>query len=203
MTDSPDVLLMQKIYAQWGTLISTAVEGTLIPEKFLAALVANESGGDPAANRFEPAVLTKLWAVLVGRLPNYGAITGADLRNFVRGFTATPVTAPALIPGNVFERLDELAHSWGLTQIMGYHVLECANIPGWYRTVDDLRAPAPNLRSATLLLTQFANRFTLDLSSDFSALLHCWNAGSPLAPTFDPAYVPNALRRMDLYGGRA
>ena len=202
MTDSPDVLLMQKIHAQWGTLVSTAVESTPIPEKFLAALIANESGGDPAANRFEPAVLTKLWAVLAGRLPNYGAITAADLRNFVCGFTAT-VTAPREIPANVFERLDELAHSWGLTQIMGYHVLEWLDIPGWYRSVDDLRAPAPKLRSAALLLTQFANRFTLDLSSDFSALLHCWNAGSPEAPTFDPAYVPNALRRMDLYGGRA
>jgi len=120
--------------------------------------------------------------------------------NYVAGFTATPITAPRTLPANVFQRLDELAHSWGLTQIMGYHILEWLSIAGWYRTIDDLRKPEANLRSAVLLLTQFANEFSLDLGKNFGELLHCWNAGSPAAATFDPQYVPNALRRMDLYG---
>jgi hypothetical protein len=83
---------------------------------------------------------------------------------------------------------------------MGYHILEWLSVPGWYRTIDDLRKPEANLRSAVLLLTQFANEFSLDLGKNFGELLHCWNAGSPAAATFDPQYVPNALRRMDLYG---
>lgn len=201
MTD--DLQLMQAIRARWQGTISAAVSGVAIPEAFLAALIANESGGDPDAHRFEHGVLAHLWEVVLGRQPRFGSVSSINLRNYVASYTAAPVTAPATIPANAFQRLDELATSWGLTQIMGYHVLEWVSIPGWYRTVDDLRVPESNLRCATLLLTQFANSFHLDLGGDFSELLHCWNAGSPEAPTFDPAYVPNALHRMDLYSSLA
>jgi len=198
-----DYDLMQTIRVKFGGAIVAAVNGTAIPAKFVAALVATESGGNPDASRFEPEVLVKLWNTVVGRASRFGSISRADLVNYVAGFSSTPVTAPATLPSNVFQRLDELAKSWGLTQIMGYHVLEWITIPSWYRTVDDLRNPDANLRCTALLLTQFANEFSLDLGADFPALLHCWNAGSPHAQTFDPAYVPNALRRMDLYGSLA
>lgn len=200
MTDSPDVLLMQEIHDEWNPAIIDAVTGTAIPAKFVAALIANESGGDPDANRFEPGVLTHLWNVVIGRTMVYGRIMRADLVNYVAGLSETPARAPVLVPSNVFQRLDELAHSWGLTQIMGYHLLEWSSIPAWYRTIDDLRKPESHLKCTALLLTQFANEFSLDLSQDFAELLHCWNAGSPTAATFDPAYVPNAINRMDLYG---
>lgn len=203
MTDSLDLTLMQEIRSRWQATIAAAVAGTSIPEAFLAGLVGNETGGNPDAKRFEPGVLTHLWEVLLGRKTNYGAVSGPQLKNYVATMPTTPVTSPVLIPANAFQRLDELATSWGLTQIMGYHILEWISIPGWYRAVDDLRVPESNLRSATLLLTTFANHFSLDLGKDFSALLHCWNAGSPEAATFDPAYVPNAIRRMDLYGSLA
>lgn len=203
MTDSENLALMQNIRSRWRTAIAAAVAGTSIPEPFLAGLVGNESGGDPDAKRFEPGVLGHLWEVLLGRKGHYGAVSPTDLKNYVASFTATPVTAPTTLPANAFQRLDELATSWGLTQIMGYHVLEWISIPAWYRAVDDLRVPESNLRSATLLLTQFANVFELDLSKDLSALLHCWNAGSPNAATFDPDYVSKAIRRMDLYSSLA
>lgn len=203
MTDSADLVLMQDIRSRWQAALAAAVSGTAIPEAFAAGLVANESGGNPDAKRFEPGVLAHLWEVLLGRKGHYGAVSPPDLKNYVAGMPSTPVTSPVLIPANAFQRLDELATSWGLTQIMGYHILEWSSIPGWYRAVDDLRVPESNLRCTALLLTQFANVFELDLSKDFSALLHCWNAGSPNAATFDPAYVPNALRRMDLYSSLA
>jgi Transglycosylase SLT domain len=203
VTDSPDLLLMDSIRARWQAAIKAAVDGTAIPEEFLAALVANESGGNPDAKRFEPGVLVHLWNTAIGRQSNYGKVLRVDLVNYVAGLTATPVTTPSTLPANVFQRLDELAHSWGLTQIMGYHILEWLSIAGWYRTVDDLRVPESNLRSAALLLTTFANAFSLDLGKDFSGLLHCWNAGSPTAATFDPAYVTNAMNRMDLYRSSA
>jgi hypothetical protein len=186
--------LMEAIRGRWQDALAAAVLGTAIPESFLAALVANESGGNPEASRFEPGVLAHLWSVLVGRAPRYGSIGKADLENYVF------VTGSASLAADVFPRLDELAHSWGLTQIMGYHILEWISVPGWYRTVDDLRVPEHHLRCTTLLLTQFANSFELDLGHDFQELLHCWNAGSPMAPTFDPSYVAKALARMDLYG---
>lgn len=203
MTDSPDLTLMQEIRSRWQATIAAAVAGTSIPEAFLAGLVANESDGNPDAKRFEHEVLAHLWEVLLGRKTHFGAITTAQLKNYVAAMPTTPVTSPVLIPANAFQRLDELATSFGLTQIMGYHILEWISIPGWYRAVDDLRVPESNLRCATLLLTQFANEFSLDLGKDFSALLHCWNDGSPTGTTFDPAYVPNAIRRMDLYSSLA
>lgn len=195
-----ELALMQSIRDRWKTAIDSAVTGTAIPAKFLAALVANETGGKPDANRFESGVLGHLWNVMLGRQTRYGSIARSDLSNYVSGFSATPITAPTTLPANAFQRLDELATSWGLTQIMGYHVLEWLSIPAWYRTVDDLRVPESNLRCATLLLTQFANHFALDLATDFEALLHCWNSGSPTGQTFDPEYVPNGLQRMELYG---
>ena len=199
MTNSPNFVLMGKIRDKWGEAIRGAIAGTQISEAFLAALVANESGGDPTKKRFEPHVLIHLWDVIIGREARYGNVLPADLVNYVAGLIATPVTVPRTMPANAFQKVDELATSWGLTQIMGYHTLEWLGIPGWYRTVDDLRDGAKNLKCAAYLVTIFANDFILDMTKDFSQLFHCWNAGSPSADTFDPAYVPDGMERMDLY----
>lgn len=192
MTDDPNELhLMQEIRAQWQPQLAAAVSGTAIPEAFLASLVANESGGEPDAKRFESGVLGKLWAVLLDRSPRYGSISKDDIVSYI---APVSTTVPA-----AFKRLDELATSWGLTQIMGYHILEWGSIPGWYRSVDDLRAPESHLKCSVLLLTQFANRFGLSLETSFGELLRCWNSGNPEGKTFDPNYVPNGLARMELY----
>jgi hypothetical protein len=193
VTEKADELaLMQSIRFQWKPQLEIAASGTAIPEAFLAALVANESGGEPDAKRFEPGVLGKLWEVLLDRKPRYGSIAKPDLSKYVQ---PTELTTTA----ESFRNLDDLATSWGLTQIMGYHILEWGSIPGWYRSVDDLRMPDRHLQCTALLLTQFANRFELDLSTNFSELLHCWNSGTPTGQTFDPEYVPNGLSRMELY----
>lgn len=200
MSENRELDLMQEIRTAWHDTIVAAVANTAIPEKFVAALIANESNGKPTAKRFEPLVLVHLWEVALGRQAAYSRFMRHDLVNYLAGFTSTPVNAPATLPANVFQKLDELATSWGLTQIMGYHVLEWFDISGWYRTVDDLRVPEHELRCASLLLTQFANEFSLDLASDFSALFHCWNTGKPDGQTADASYTPNGIRRMDLYG---
>lgn len=196
--DSPDLELMRTIRARWHDVIVSAVASTVIPEAFLAALIANETGGKPEAKRFEKNVFASLWDVLVARAVRYGSISESQILKYISS-GVTPVSGPDIFPSDVFHRLDELATSWGLTQIMGYHILEWADVPGWYRAVDDLSVPESNLKCAVLLLTTFANRFTLDLSKDFEGLLRCWNGGHPTAATFDPNYVPNGLHRMDLY----
>lgn len=196
-----DAELMQKIRADWGAPLAAVVQGTQLNEAFLAALIGNESGGDPNAKQFEPGVLGHLWEVLLGRQFRYGSIAAPDLRNYVAGIDA-PTRMPPSLPLNAFQRLDELATSWGLTQIMGYHVLEWLSIPAWYRNVSDLhdgQDGEKNLRCAALLLVQFANQFSLDVSRDFAPLFHCWNTGSPTPKTFDPMYVPRGLARMNLY----
>lgn len=193
MTDQE---LMQFIKTKYGATIEQVCSASSVPPAFLAALIANESGGNTDAKRFEPAVLASLWQVLLGRKAAYGAIGRADLVRFVSGVPEIPVQVPASVRSDTYQRLDSLAHSWGLTQIMGYHCLEHdspATVP------DDLRSPMICLKETIWLLTKFAAEFHLDVASDFSDLLHCWNAGSPGAATFDPHYVNNAMIRMDAY----
>jgi hypothetical protein len=56
-----------------GYLIASKLD-TRVPAEFLAALTANESGGDPQANRFEPGVYQHLKSVAEGLTASYGSI---------------------------------------------------------------------------------------------------------------------------------
>jgi len=189
--------LMQSIKQKWGAGITAACALSSVPPAFIAALIANESGGNPDAKRFEPRVLLALWEVLLGRKAAYGSIGRADLVQFVASPPLSVYSAPTTLPGDTYQRLDSLATSQGLTQIMGYHVLETELSLGG---IDNLKSGAGNLTAAIRLLAQFAHRFQLALASDFPPLFACWNTGAPdPAKTFDPNYVPNGLARMKIY----
>jgi hypothetical protein len=190
-----DLELMQSIKYKWGTVIATAADNSSVPAAFLAALIANESGGDENAKRLEKGVLAALWEVLLGRKTAYGSISRVSLVGYIAGVSLPTTNVPANLPADAFQRADALASSWGLTQIMGYHILE----GGSTKTIDGLRDPALHMAMCTRMLAQFATHFQLDITKDFSAMLHCWNGGHPTAETADPNYVPNAMRRMDLW----
>jgi hypothetical protein len=183
-----DLQLMRKIHDTYGAAISNACQKSSVPESFLAALIANESGGNPNAKRFEKDVLLHLWDVLMGRRALYGSIGRGDI----------------MVTINTFYDLDGLASSWGLTQIMGYHVLEPI---GEGFTLADLVKLPRQFDLALRLMAQFANRYNLDVTKDFAEMFHCWNTGTPeskmadgtMHPTFDPNYVPNGLARKALY----
>jgi hypothetical protein len=179
--------LMQSIKARWGAVIDQACSASSVPASFLAALIGNESGGDPNAKRFEPKVLSDLWQVLMGRKAAYGSIGRSDLVQFISGQIAA-WRADAL------SRLDGLATSQGLVQIMGYEA-----IPFHQDSAEALRDPATELVIATKMLAQFAEHNGLDLGKDFDQLFDCWNTGRPHAPTFDPQYIPNGLARKAAY----
>ena len=189
--------LMQSIKATWGTVIADACKTSRVPPAFIAALIAGESGGKNDAKRFEKSVLTALWEVLLGRKASFGSIGRADLVAFVTGIPGTPINAPRSLPPDSFQRLDVLATSFGLTQIMGYHVLEQSI--GHSVDTEELKNPNTHLAIAMRLLAQFANRFGLDVMNDFEQLFRCWNTGQPDGRTFDPAYVGNALARMAIW----
>lgn len=207
-----DIELMQRIKAEAGDAIATACERSSVPPAFVAGLIANETGeqfasaglaGAMNARRFEKNVLAALWEVLLGRKAAYGSLGRKDVLLYVvsgqvaksgAGFT----TVPATIPADSLLRMDRLASSAGLTQVMGYHVLEAAS--GLEHT-DDLMLPGRCLEETIRLLAEFAERFQLDLTSEFPPLFTCWNTGSPEGKTFDPDYVKNGLRRMQLYAG--
>jgi hypothetical protein len=189
-----ETALMQSIKTQWGGTIVAACASSSVPPAFVAALIAGESGGDTNAKRFEPGVLARLWEVLLGRKAAFGSIGRTDLVLYVTNLGAlTAVRTPGDLPADAFQRVDALATSWGLTQIMGYHAIE------FHSTVASLTLPLVHLSTALNLLTQFAHRFQLDVTKDFEELFRCWNTGEPDGKTFDPAYVNNGLTRMAVW----
>jgi hypothetical protein len=199
---------MGVIQRSLGAQISVACESSSVPPSLLAAIIANESAGKPDAKRFEPTVLRTLWEVLLGRKADY-CPAGAKRplgRNDLLGYTLAHTlpgtgTNGAADQAISVQRLDGLATSWGLTQIMGWHVLEFS--PSAFFTVEQIRTVDGCLRFTIMLLTWFAFKYRLDLATDSRMLLHCWNTGvpedDPGHPTYDPNYVAHGLIRMTDY----
>ena len=190
--------LMAGIRTRWGALIDSACHASSVPAAFLAALIANESGGNPLDRRYEPKVLGDLWQVFLGRAPAYGSLQRADLLAFL-GAPATTAEASQLaglshLVTTAMLRLDGLATSQGLTQVMGYNALAFH-----LAAAETLQDPPTNLNVALRMLADFAQRFGLDLAADFEALFDCWNTGRPNGKTFDPNYVANGIARMQIY----
>lgn len=194
MSDANLDLMRQVFVKANGGTIRVACRASSVPEAFLAALVAGESGGDFNAKRFEPAVLVSLWQVLLGRKAHFGSIGGQDLLAYI-GKGVVPFEGNSVIPAisNAMQRLDSLATSWGLTQIMGYNAMAVG------KSVDVLRDPAGNLDFALAMLARFAAQFHLDVTKDFEQMFRCWNTGQPDGTTFNPNYVANGLARMQLW----
>jgi hypothetical protein len=181
-----DVALMAKIRQNFSPFIKPAIEGTPYPESFLAALVANESGGDLAAGRFEPGVFWELSFTFTGRKTAFGSITTDKLKEYL-GNGATDKAVAALI---------NLATSAGPTQIMGYQSL-ARGYP-----LAELYNLATHFKRAIEILDDFRKQFDLVpvYGETYDVFFRCWNTGRPDGKTFDPNYVPNGLLRMQIYG---
>ena len=104
----------------------------------------------------------------------------------------------AVPAADAFQRLDALATSWGLTQIMGYEVFDFSAVSP---TIEKIQTVEGSLQLSSLLLARFAQRWNLDLAADCDQLFDAWNTGRPHAPTADPAYIPKGLARMAIYEG--
>lgn len=193
MTNGADLVLMQAIKNTWGPDILEAVDSTPIPAEFVAALIANESGGKADAERFESGVFARLAEVMLGKRKAYSPV---GIQHPLGRVELLDYVEPAGTSdfADCLNRLAELATSRGLTQIMGWHAVEMSRVmPGPQLT------PTFYLHFTGELLVYFANHYTLDLGKDFEPLLRCWNTGKPDGETFDPNYVPHGLHRMDLY----
>jgi hypothetical protein len=199
-----DRQLMQSIFSAWPGPIATAVAGTAVPAELVAALVANESGGNASVKRFEPATFEHLCEVLAGKRTLFAPpgisrpLAQSDLLLFVVGDQTKSADQLIAAAGTIDEffkqamaRVAELATSFGLVQIMGWHWIE-------FRRPASTR-PEDQLAFAAVLLTYFANKYTLDLAANAAKLFSCWNTGEPGGHTYDPQYVPNGLARMELY----
>ncbi|PYV30093.1 MAG: hypothetical protein DMG22_21440 [Acidobacteria bacterium] len=174
-----EAALMARLHQSLGQAFARATAATRLPPAFLAALVANESGGRGNASRFEQAVYGALQMVRQGRRPRYGGFIREQLQDKTPG------------------ELRALATSWGLTQIMGFNAAARGIAVGF--TGESLLDHETHLALAVQMLSEFAERFKLDLARDFAALFNTWNTGSPDGRTYDPEYVPRGLRRLELY----
>ena len=199
--------LVQRVFERCNEAIADACGRSSVPEEFLGALVANESGGYGDATRFEPAGYRHLLAVAQGQSPSFGSINVTDLdrevgqllpandaalhaRYMTPGFAELHSRQIRKTPDDV---LRELATSWGYTQIMGYHMVGRAG------GVRQLLDPGFHFRMAIWLLSEFAVDFHLDPANDFAGMFCCWNTGRPHGRTYDPGYVEKGLGRMEIY----
>ena len=199
--------LVRRVFARCDGFIQEACGSSSVRPEFLGALTAGESGGNPAAVRFEPSVYRHLKAVAAGESPRYVGIraqalceelaevlhpkTGEFHEKFLNSlFTAGQASELSRLAD---EALRELASSWGFVQIMGFHVI------GRHGTVRDLLEPRFHYHLAIQLLAEFAASYQLDLAREFEELFRCWNTGRPDGRTADPAYVENGLMRIEIY----
>ena len=199
--------LMLRIFDQChGHILAASANSPILPE-FLAGLTANESGGNAQARRFEPGVFEHLKDVAQRRATQFGAIRAKDLEEAERAVeaikspeyhvrflnTVFAATHALSISELQEDALRVFASSWGYTQVMGYHLI------GRKGSIEDLCNPNTHYDYAIGLLGEFIRQFRLDPGKDLESLLHCWNSGRPSGKTFDPAYVPNGLRRSAIY----
>jgi hypothetical protein len=213
----PNAALMAKIKAELGDYIAGAVADTPFSPALVAAITANESGGNASESRFEPAVAAELGRVIAGQVAEYsprgirGPIGAVDLQAicYPQGTALSSEDTCAqcgvsvrarFTPAQSHQALINLATSWGPTQIMGWHSIEL-DIP-----LSEIVQLPTHYDVVVEMLTWFYTHYLLadreDLGSNGipGALLNCWNTGDPKAPTFDPDYVANGLARMALYG---
>lgn len=173
--------LARQIFNLFDKQIVEAIQGTHIPDYFIAGLVGNEAGKDRAglivrgATRFEPEVYAHLIKVRDGHLSVWSKITLGDLR------------------GASDEAIRALATSYEATQIMGYHCIHSLHC-----TIADLRDPNKHFFYTVKLL--MLNGFPANASSNqMDNEMRQWNTGSEQGRTYSPDYVINAKAVRDAY----
>src|SRR5690348_9742207 len=125
-----DASLMSRIRDRWGARIVWACAGTAIPAAVIAALIANESAGNPSASNLERTILAKFENALNGRPIGWQPLSRRQLETLTDG-----------------QRID-YATSWGLTQITGYHL--------YPRDPRELLDPDTSLRETVVLFEAWA-----------------------------------------------
>lgn len=177
---------MRLIKGTHGTYIDHAFSGSPIPSAFVAALEANESGGNPSKTRYEAAEVGRFARVLAGIDTRYQGIGAAEL-------TGAIMSAPI---SSAVKKLIDFCTSWGPLQIMGWQAIK-----GKY-SVGDLQVLEKHYSKGYSLLRDFQIAFpetTSEKDRGWLALFTCWNAGAPDRSTTDPEYAARGLARMKLY----
>lgn len=168
-----DDAIMFHIYHRLHSEIETAVDGTEIPASFLAALISLESHppGNRNSRRFEPKVYQRL----------------LEMKNHGRSFSRLPVEKIRVLSD---AELRELATSYGLTQIMGYHCLDLGC------SIEDLAGEYHLLWSVAYMRRHYLPQI---VKKDWEACFRIHNTGRPEGTTHRSDYAERGLVRMRYY----
>lgn len=168
-----DDALMLHLYHSLDEEIQEAVDGTEIPPEYLAALISLEShpAGNRDSRRFEPAVYERL----------------LDLKYSGESFGYIPRSKVQDLND---QKLRELATSYGLTQIMGYHCLELGC------SIPDLKGEFHLLWAVAYIRDHYGKQIR---KQDWEASFRIHNTGRPDGTTARKDYVEKGLARMQYY----
>lgn len=196
--DTSEIALMRMIRDQMSVYIRAGIISAKLAgpvqqaESFMAALTANESGGNPNAQRYEPYEMGKFAELLGGAIDGYQGISAEMLLAKVNGIFNV---------GGAVRMLMQYATSWGPTQMMGWHALK----DGY--DIGQLIAIGPHYLHAAREIGRFCAQFHIDLADttkkweNCAMLFHCWNAGAPNRPTTDDGYTERGIARTKIYEG--
>ena len=192
-----------------GPLIAKALTPEGPPAEFWGALTVNESGIYVARGmaprditHTEKHVFVNLCLVAAGFKQSYGAV---DVEGLVQDAAEMGQRTPEFHEQMMVPHTDTLrnlpifrlvayASSWSFTQVMGYHAAV------WDRVIiEDIRNSETHFQCAQRLMRQFTSQYRLNPKADFEQLGRCWNTGTPDGKTYDPEYVPNLLRRAQVW----
>lgn len=164
---------MLHIYNAWHAEIDRAVLGTDISAAYLAALISLESSppGNPHSKRFEPRVYERLL-----ELKHAGRAWGGLKQNDLRRYSDA--------------ELKQLATSYGLTQIMGYHCLSLGC------TIEELRGEYHLQWAAAYMQFHYGK---VAKKRDWPACFRIHNTGRPDGSTHREDYVERGMVRMEYY----
>ena len=180
--------IAEQIRERFGSLVSKACENSVVPTFLLAGLIGVEAGKDragnlkPEATRFEKGVYEDLLSLR----DNGFCYVGGKKRTTYSGIKRSQIQTASDAD------LRALATSYGLTQIMGWHVINNLKC-----TIADLRDPEKHLGYAVKLLEIVGGEYLRQ--KDFASVLRIWNTGSPAGKTYHASYVSNALAVAGAY----
>lgn len=168
-----DDAVMLHIYLNLHKEIDGAVRNTEIPASYLAALISLESHppGNRRSRRFEPRVYQRLL-----ELKNDGRAFAKIDRHRVRNLSDA--------------ELRELATSYGLTQIMGYHCLDLGC------SIQDLSGSYHLLWSVAYIRRNYLSPM---LKRDWASCFRIHNTGRAEGATSRDDYAEKGLLRMRYY----
>ena len=170
---SYDDVLMLQIYHKMHKQLWQASYGSPISEAYLAALISLETfpSGNWNSKRFEVHIYKKL-VRLKKDGKRFGNISSRKLRKYTDA------------------KLKELAHSYGPTQMMGYHCLELDC------NISDLQG-AYHLQWAVAWMEKKYGKYARKGLWENCFRIH--NTGQPNGKTYHAKYVQKGLIRMKFY----